>query len=108
MLRTGHPLTQYAEILRRYELASTARLFELQDGQMTRIGGIISKLQPKTTKQGKPMAILTLEDLDGPVEVLVFPEAYARCAVHLNGVCRSRRVNRSGRLLDRAGLLLLG
>ncbi len=80
---TGHPLSEYAEILRRYELASSTQLASLQDGQMTRIGGIISKLQPKTTKQGKPMAILTVEDLDGSVEVLVFPEAYAKCVMHL-------------------------
>jgi len=80
---TGHPLTQYADILRRYELASTTQLATLQDGQQTRIGGIISKLVPKTTKQGKPMAIITLEDLDGAVEVLVFPEAYAKCVMHL-------------------------
>ncbi len=80
---TGHPLSQYADILRRYELASSAQLAQLQDGQATRIGGIISKLQPRTTKQGKPMAILTLEDLDGSVEVLVFPETYAKSAMHL-------------------------
>jgi DNA polymerase-3 subunit alpha len=77
---TGHPLTQYAEVLQRYELASSGKLAELQDGQMTRTGGIISKLVPKTTKQGKPMAIMTLEDLDGSVEVLVFPESYAKFA----------------------------
>ena len=80
---TGHPLTQYADILRRYELASSGQLAQLQEGQATRIGGIVSKLQPKTTKQGKPMAIMTLEDLDGSVEMLVFPDAYARCAMHL-------------------------
>ena len=80
---TGHPLSQYADILRRYELASSAQLAQLQDGQGTRIGGIIGKLQPKTTKQGKPMAIATLEDLDGMVEVLVFPEAYAKSSMHL-------------------------
>ncbi|MGD0649843.1 MAG: OB-fold nucleic acid binding domain-containing protein [Verrucomicrobiia bacterium] len=80
---TGHPLSQYADILRRYELASSARLAQLQDGQTTRIGGIVSKLQPKMTKQGKPMAIVTLEDLDGSVEVLIFPEAYAKCSIHL-------------------------
>jgi DNA polymerase-3 subunit alpha len=55
----------------------------LQDGQAARLGGIINKLTPKTTKQGKPMAIVTLEDLDGSVEVLVFPETYARCAANL-------------------------
>ncbi|HVM59266.1 MAG TPA: DNA polymerase III subunit alpha [Verrucomicrobiae bacterium] len=80
---TGHPLTQYADVLRRYELASSGQLEQLQDGQMTRLGGIISKLTPKTTKQGKPMAILTMEDLDGSVEVLVFPESYARFAANL-------------------------
>jgi DNA polymerase-3 subunit alpha len=80
---TGHPLTQYADILHRYELGSSGRLAQLQDGQPARMGGILSKLQPKMTKQGKPMAIATLEDLDGSVEVLVFPDAYARCSMHL-------------------------
>jgi DNA polymerase-3 subunit alpha len=80
---TGHPLAQYAEILSRYELASSADVAQLQDGQRTRIGGIVSRLQLKTTRQGKPMAILALEDLNGSVEVLVFPEAYARCATNL-------------------------
>jgi DNA polymerase-3 subunit alpha len=55
----------------------------LQDGQATRLGGLISKLQPKLTKQGKPMSILTIEDLDGSVEVLAFPETHAKCAIHL-------------------------
>ena len=77
---TGHPLTQFADILRRYELASTNQLAQLQDGQATRIGGIINKLQKRLTKQNKDMAILTLEDLDGTVEVVVFPDAYAKCA----------------------------
>jgi DNA polymerase-3 subunit alpha len=80
---TGHPLTEYAEILGRYEMASSGKLAQLQDGQATRIGGIISKVVPKTTKQGKPMAIVTLEDLEGAVEVLVFPESYARFAPSL-------------------------
>lgn len=80
---TGHPLSQHAPILRRYELACTSHLAQLQDGQMTRIGGIVSKLMPKTTKQGKPMAVLTLEDLDGSVEVVVFPETYSKYAANL-------------------------
>jgi hypothetical protein len=41
---TGHPLTQYAHILRRYELNSTAQLSKLQDGQSTRLGGILGKV----------------------------------------------------------------
>jgi DNA polymerase III subunit alpha len=80
---TGHPLSDYAEILRRYELISSGQLAQFQDGQSVRVGGIVSKLTPKTTKQGKPMAILLLEDLDGAVEVLVFPETYAKCGANL-------------------------
>ena len=80
---TGHPLTQHAQILRRYELASTADLAELQEGQATRIGGILSKVQHRIPKQGRPMAIATLEDLDGIAELLVFPDAYARCGMQL-------------------------
>jgi len=80
---TGHPLSQHAEILRHYELASSGQLMKFQDGQAARLGGMINKLVPKTTKQGKPMAILTLEDLDGAVEVLVFPDTYAKCSANL-------------------------
>ncbi len=80
---SGHPLSRYAEVLRRYEMTSTAQVGQLPDGQATRMGGIISKLVPKTTKAGKPMAIMALEDLDGTVEVLVFPECYARSLPYL-------------------------
>jgi DNA polymerase-3 subunit alpha len=70
-------------VLRRYELASTTQLAQLQEGQATRLGGIISKMQMRLTKQNKSMAILTVEDLDGAAEVVVFPDAYARCSQHL-------------------------
>ena len=80
---TGHPLTQFADILRRYELVATNQLAELPDGQPTRLGGIISKFQKRLTKQNKEMAILTLEDLAGTVEVVVFPDAFAKCAAVL-------------------------
>src|SRR5260221_11973048 len=71
---TGHPLSEYTEILKRYGLASSGKLPQLQDGQVTRIGGIIRKFVPKTTKQGKPMAIMSLEDLVSGVGVLVSPD----------------------------------
>ncbi len=80
---TGHPLAQYADLLRRYELVSTAQLAGLTEGQATRTGGILTKVQLKTTKAGKPMAVVTLEDLDGSAEILVFSEAYQKCSAHL-------------------------
>ena len=76
---SGHPLTQYAPILERYQLTTVNGFSELSDKTETRLGGIVSKMVKRVTKQKKEnMAILTLEDLDGSLEVLVFPEAYQR------------------------------
>src|SRR5699024_4558413 len=48
-------------------------LDDLEDGTMCSIGGVISVLQRKWTKKGDLMAVLTLADLQGSVEVMVFP-----------------------------------
>jgi DNA polymerase III subunit alpha len=54
-----------------------------RDGQVVAVGGILSGLQRKVTKQGNSWAAATLEDLDGAIEVLFFPATYATCAPHL-------------------------
>jgi len=48
----------------------------LRDGQFVTIGGMIAEKTIKSTKTNKLMAFLTLEDLYGTVEVLVFPNTY--------------------------------
>ena len=73
---TGHPLSQYAGLLQRYQLSNVEGLKGLEAGSMTRVGGLISTLTPRMTKKKEPMAILKLEDLDGSVEVVVYPDAY--------------------------------
>ena len=45
-------------------------------GANTRLGGLISSLTQRFTKKKEPMAVFRLEDLDGSVEVVVFPDAY--------------------------------
>ena len=81
---TGHPLTRYAELLDRYQLASIEKLSELDDKAMTRVGGIVTQVTKRITKTSKEnMAILQLESLDGSVEVLVFPEAYQKYGLHV-------------------------
>jgi DNA polymerase-3 subunit alpha len=49
------------------------------DGQVVMVGGILSGVQRKVTKQGSPWAAATLEDLEGAVEVLFFPATYQAC-----------------------------
>ena len=75
---TGHPLDAY-----RYAIKSMTPLSDLmeddgniKDGQNVHVGGIISKMEIKITKKGDSMAILRLEDFDGHIEVIVFPQAY--------------------------------
>jgi DNA polymerase-3 subunit alpha len=50
------------------------------DAQQVTVGGILSGVQRKVTKQGMPWAAATLEDLEGAIEVLFFPATYAECA----------------------------
>jgi DNA polymerase-3 subunit alpha len=53
---------------------------ERGDAQQVTVGGILSGVQRKVTKQGMPWAAATLEDLEGAIEVLFFPATYAECA----------------------------
>jgi DNA polymerase-3 subunit alpha len=73
---SGHPLSQFEKILARYQLTNVQGLSAIEDGTATRLGGLISSLAQRFTKKKDPMAVLRLEDLDGNVEVVVYPEAY--------------------------------
>ena len=75
---TGHPLARYSKTLKSYATHSTQDLIQLQEGEQISIGGIINKLKMITTKRNERMAIVNLEDLDGFVEVLVFPKIFAQ------------------------------
>ena len=69
---TGHPLTPFAPILTRYTLTNLAKLGELPNRSLTRIGGMISAVTHGFSKKsGKPYSMVTLEDLDGSVQLLV-------------------------------------
>jgi DNA polymerase III subunit alpha len=52
------------------------------DGQVVTLGGILSGVQRKVTRQGNPWAAAMLEDLEGAIEVLFFPATYQQC-MHL-------------------------
>jgi DNA polymerase-3 subunit alpha len=74
---TGHPLTPFAPILERYTLANTAKLAELPNRSQTAIGGLIAAVQNGVSKKsGKPYSMVTLEDLEGSVQVLCMNENY--------------------------------
>ena len=81
---SGHPLEAYVNAMKNNTNASAVdflvdeetNLAALSDGQRVIIGGMVTDKTIKTTKTGKMMAFLTIEDLTGSVEVLVFPKNY--------------------------------
>ena len=69
---TGHPLTPLAPLLQKYSLLTTAKLAEAPNRSLTRIGGMIAAVSHGVSKKsGKPYSMVTLEDLDGTVQLLV-------------------------------------
>ncbi len=76
---SDHPLFGVEHILSRAADCSIAALTaddSRPDGANVTIAGMISSLQLKMTKQGKPWALASVEDLDGAIEVLFFPQTY--------------------------------
>lgn len=80
---SGHPLSEYESILKRNITAtsldfvtdeeSTSKIY---DSQAVTVGGIISSISVKFTKNNKTMAFVTIEDLNGSIEIVVFPDSY--------------------------------
>jgi DNA polymerase-3 subunit alpha len=74
---SGHPLEQYEDVLKYYTTASSQTLAEHPNDTEVYVTGLISSVRSvKTKKKGEAMAILVVDDLEGPIDVVVFPEAY--------------------------------
>ena len=82
---TGHPLARHSAIIKRFATCDTAGLSERGDKEEVKVCGIVAGLKELTTKKGDRMAFVTLEDLSGFVEMVVFPEVYAASAELLKG-----------------------
>lgn len=74
---TGHPLTKYATELENVGAKKTSELEELEDRKEVMIGGMLRDIKRIQTKsKAEIMAYCTLEDAEGSIEVIVFPELY--------------------------------
>jgi DNA polymerase-3 subunit alpha len=73
---TGHPLANQKRQLDRFCNCNSQNISEMNNGRQINIGGIIIKVRTQMTKKGKIMAYITLEDLAGFVEIIVFPDIY--------------------------------
>jgi len=96
---SGHPVDRYADALKLFGAKTVADLAEAQpvaeNGDSwgaggrkpieadTSVGGIVAACRQLKTRKGDKMAVFTLEDALGGVEIVVFPEAYARSAAFI-------------------------
>jgi DNA polymerase-3 subunit alpha len=80
---TGHPLERFRDELAQWATATTATLAEHAEKPEIAIGGIVAALRLIKTKKGDRMASFLLEDLEGGVEALVFPQTYKEVATRL-------------------------
>ncbi|GII90341.1 DNA polymerase III subunit alpha [Sinosporangium siamense] len=82
---SDHPLLGVEHILAAGADCSIAALQDESrpDGQTLTVGGILTGLQRKVTKKGDTWVLTTLEDLEGAIEVMIFPSAYQLCSTIL-------------------------
>ncbi len=89
---SGHPLEEYEDLWRKnisalssdFILDGESRAMKVKDGSKVTIGGMITHKTIKHTKNQQTMAFLTIEDLVGTVEVIVWPRDYERNKKNLN------------------------
>ncbi|MFD1178344.1 DNA polymerase III subunit alpha, partial [Paenibacillus puldeungensis] len=80
---SGHPLDDYDELLESEGIDRLMDLAEAPDESRTVVAGMVVSLKTITTKQGKPMAFIELEDQIERCEVVLFPEVWRRCSAHV-------------------------
>jgi DNA polymerase-3 subunit alpha len=73
---TGHPLARHSAAIKRFATCDAAGLAERADKEEVSLCGIVAGIKELTTKKGDRMAFVTLEDLSGFVETVIFPEVY--------------------------------
>ncbi|VAX21488.1 DNA polymerase III alpha subunit [hydrothermal vent metagenome] len=75
---SGHPLSEYTRDLKLFATCQAANLEKARSSGEARFGGVIISRRIQTTKKGKTMAYLIIEDLTGSIEVLLWPKLYKK------------------------------
>ena len=89
---SGHPLEEYMEKIKKNITCITSDFIrdeetsaiKIKDNQHVIVGGLIAEKNIKFTRNNKAMAFITIEDLAGTVEVIVFPKDYEKYQRYLN------------------------
>ncbi len=75
---SGHPLDHWQTLLKKVGAATIAELKEAEDGREQTIGGLVTRIKNVTTRMGRRMAMIQMEDVTGAMEIVVFPDTLVR------------------------------
>jgi len=75
---SDHPLTPYQQTFARIVSYFSGQLGEAQHEEKVRVAGLITTVRPYMTKSNKPMGFVTLEDIQGNIELVLFPRTWEK------------------------------
>ena len=73
---TDHPLNEYQAILAQIVSYFSGQLSEANHEEKVRVAGLVTVVRPYTTKTGKAMGFVTIEDIQGNIELVLFPKTW--------------------------------
>jgi DNA polymerase III subunit alpha len=80
---TGHPLDRWLADMKRFSTVDSSSITDAKERSEVKICGVSASLKEIMTKKGDRMGFITLEDLCGSIEVVIFSDVYARCSDYL-------------------------
>jgi DNA polymerase-3 subunit alpha len=81
---SDHPLNPVLEDLTQVVTHFSAQLSEAAADERVRVAGLITRIRPHQTKKGKAMGFVTLEDIQGTIELVVFPRTWEQYATTID------------------------
>jgi DNA polymerase-3 subunit alpha len=80
---SDHPLTPYQPTLVKVVSHFSSQLAEAAHEEKVRVAGLITSIRPYQTKTGKPMGFVTLEDIQGNIELVLFSRTWGKYAAQI-------------------------
>jgi DNA polymerase-3 subunit alpha len=75
---SDHPLTSYQQTFAQIVTHFSSQLGEAQKDEKVRVAGLVNLVRPYVTKAGKPMGFATIEDIQGNIELVLFPRTWEK------------------------------
>ncbi len=82
---SGHPLDRYPYDLELLKATNVSDLASVKDGSNVRVAGVTNTVRRKNSKKGERYATFNIEDREGVVEVIAWPDCYRRCETAIIG-----------------------